>query len=317
MPSKRFEPGNWQELLAVAAAIELGLFVSLAAQPAGAAELAERLGYDRRATETLLLALVEWGHLTEMDGVLRPSDEIAAATVDKENPAYAPNAILHSRNLMERWLTIPQVIRSGRQVPRPYTRERREVFIRSMDDVSRGAAETIVDLCLERRPGVRRVLDIGGGPGTYARLFAGRGIEVTILDRPEVIEIVRDELAAWPLIRMEQGDFQEVLPAGPFDLAFMGNILHIYGPKENQGLLSRVREALNPKGVAAIVDLVRGRSSRAPLFALTMLVNTDSGGTWTEGQYRAWLEETGFSGVEFFDIEERDAQLILADASSG
>ena len=311
---EKFEPRNWQELVAVASAIKLGLFEALAERPESAGELADRLGFDRRATEMLLLALAEMGHLQREDDRFRVSDKIAEIVVNRQSPSYAPNAILHQRNLMERWLTIPDVVRTGRQVPRPYTPERRKTFIRSMHDVSRSAAAKIVELCLKRKPDALNILDIGGGPGTYARLFADRGIEVTILDNPEVIELVKPELAAWPAIKMVSGDFNEALPPGPYDIAFMGNIFHIYSPEENRRLLSRVREILNPGGVAAIVDLVRGRSSRAPVFALTMLVNTDGGGTWTEDQYRSWLEEAGFGDIEFFDIVERDAQLILADA---
>jgi SAM-dependent methyltransferase len=210
--------------------------------------------------------------------VLPDSADILA---DRESPAYAPNAILHSRNHVERWLTIPEVVRTGRQVPRSPTDSRRRVFVQSMHDCSRPAAPEIVERCLKRRPGIRSVLDVGGGPGTYARLFSERNIDVTILDRPEVIEIAQPELKAWSRIRMVPGDFHRELPPGPFDLVLMGNIFHIYGPEENLKLLERARGTLNIGGVVAIVDLVRGRSSRAPLFALTMLVNTDSGGAWT------------------------------------
>lgn len=311
---KRYKPGNWQELLAVVAAIELGIFETLFKQPASARELAEKLGYDLRATETLLLALANLKHLLETDGRYSVADDIAAVVADKKSPAYAPNAILHQRNLLERWITIPEVVRSGKQVPRPYTKKRREVFIHSMDDASRGSAATIVDLCLKRQPDIHTVLDVGGGPGTYARVFAERGIDVTILDQPQVIEIVEPELSPWPRIKMVPGDFNEGLPAGRFDLVLMANIFHIYGPEKDQELLSRARQALNEGGVAAIVDLVRGRSSRAPLFALTMLVNTDGGGTWTEEQYRDWMRQAGFEDAEFIDVEERDSQLILASS---
>lgn len=278
-------------------------------------ELAHRLGYDQRATEILLLALSSLGHLRQKAGSFLVSPEIAPIVADKSSPFHAPDAIVHQRNLMERWITIPEVVRTGRQSLRPYTKERRRVFIHSMDDNSRTSAAEIVDLCLKRKPDIKSVLDIGGGPGTYARLFAEHGIEVTILDRPQVIEIVEPELAAWPKIKLIPGDFNQALtPGGPggYDLAFMGNILHIYSPQENQELLRRAAQVLNRGGLAAIVDLVREKSARAPLFALTMLVNTDEGGTWTEDQYRQWLHAAGFRNVELFDIKERDAQLILA-----
>ncbi|MBE0429929.1 MAG: methyltransferase domain-containing protein [Thermoleophilia bacterium] len=317
MSARKFDSRGWQELMAVASAIKLRLIEALAEEPSAAADLASRLGYDKRATEMLLLALEDLGHLRLEGGRFHLSREIADLVVNRESPVYAPNSILHQWNLIERWHTIPDVVRTGRQVPRPYTPERRQVFIRTMDDLTRDTAARVVELCLLRRADIVSVLDVGGGPGTYARVFSRHGIRVTIIDRPEVVEMIQPELEPHPGITLVPGDFNEDLPPGRFDLVFMGNIFHIYSPEENRRLLARTRDALNPGGLIAIVDLVRGRSTRAPLFALTMLVNTDSGGTWTEEQYQAWLEEAGFSGIEILDIEERDAQLILADAPGG
>lgn len=309
-----FEPSNWQELLLVAAAIKLDLFKALSESPATAADLADSVGYDRRALHILLEALAGLGHLLQDDGGrYRVSGKMKAIAVDPESPAYAPNAILHSWNLIERWLTIPEVVRTGTQVPRPYTDERRKVFIGSMHDHSRTTAPEIVARCLKRKPDAASVLDLGGGPGTYARLFAERGIRVTLVDVPGVVEMVRPELAPFPEIELVGADFTESFPGGAFDLVLMGNILHIYGPDENRALLKMAYGALNPQGTAAIIDIVRGRSLRAALLAVTMLVNTDSGGTWTEDEYRSWLKEAGFMNIELADVPGRDAQLLLAD----
>ncbi|MFA6001442.1 MAG: methyltransferase [Thermoleophilia bacterium] len=308
-----FIPNNWQDLLIVATAIRLGLFEALDQKPGSAADLALRMGYDQRATGMLLSALAEMKHVRQAGDIFHLAPGMRAVAIDKSSPAYSPYAILHSWNLMERWLTIPDVVKTGRPVKRSYTRERREVFIRSMDDNSRSDAPRIVKKCLEQKPALRSVIDIGGGPGTYARLFAEHGIKVTILDRPEVIEMIRDELSDIAEISLVSGDFTHWLPPERFDLAILGNIMHIYGPEENQELLLKVRNVLNPGGVAAIVDIVRGRSSRAALFAMTMLVNTETGGTWTEDQYISWLREAGFGNVKISDLEKRDSQLILAD----
>ena len=50
--------------------------------------------------------------------------------------------------------------------------------------------ERVVDACLARRPRARTVLDLGGGPGRYARGFAARGLQVTLLDTPATVEHV-------------------------------------------------------------------------------------------------------------------------------
>ena len=47
----------------------------------------------------------------------------------------------------------------------------------------------------------------------------------------------------------------------------------------------------------AIVDFVRGVSEFAPLFALTMLLSTDDGSTWSLPEYSSWLLGAGLERV--------------------
>jgi SAM-dependent methyltransferase len=108
------------------------------------------------------------------------------------------------------------------------------------------------------------------------------------------------------------GDFNEGLPEGQFDAAYLGSVSHIYGPEENLALMNRVSGALSPGGLIAIRDFIRGRSKGAALFAVNMLVNTESGNTYTEEDYRGWLGEAGFQEVEVLPIPDRDTHLILA-----
>jgi hypothetical protein len=48
------------------------------------------------------------------------------------------------------------------------------------------------------------------------------------------------------------------------------------------------------------------------MFAVNMLASTESGGTWTEAQYREWLNDAGFSGIEVIDLDGIEKQLITA-----
>ena len=45
-------------------------------------------------------------------------------------------------------------------------------------------------------------------------------------------------------------------------------------------------------------------------FAVNMLVNNDSGGTWTYEQYESWLEDAGFTVAPYTEVGEN--QLIKA-----
>jgi hypothetical protein len=102
------------------------------------------------------------------------------------------------------------------------------------------------------------------------------------------------------------------LPEGPFDAAYLGSVSHIYGPEENLALIERVAGSLSPGGLIAITDFFRGLSRGAALFAVNMLINTESGNTYTEEEYRGWLGAAGFEVVEVLPIPDRDTRFILA-----
>ena len=137
------------------------------------------------------------------------------------------------------------------------------------------------------------------------------GARVTVFDLPEVIELMREHFDAAGISAVG-GDFNEGLPEGPFDAAYLGSVSHIYGPEENLALIKRVAGSLPPGELIAIRDFVRGLSKGAALFAVNMLVNTESGNTYTEEEYRGWLGAAGFQGVEVLPITEKDTHFILA-----
>jgi len=117
-------------------------------------------------------------------------------------------------------------------------------------------------------------------------------------------------LKAGENITMAPGDLTVALPPGPFELAYLGNICHIFSGEENKKIFKRVHAVLSPGGRIAIQDFVRGVSPMADMFAVNMLVNTPGGGTWTLDQYSEWISEAGYSPVEMKNYGER--QLLTA-----
>ena len=109
---------------------------------------------------------------------------------------------------------------------------------------------------------------------------------------------------------MEKGDFTVGLPKGPFDLVYLGNVCHIYGEKENRKLFIDVSNELDVGGRIVINDMIRGIGPGPSLFAVNMLLNTVSGGTWTYEQYKTWLEDAGFAVSRYDEVAGR--QLITA-----
>lgn len=306
-----FTPGSWQELFLAGSAYRLGIFDCLASGASSAAELADSLGADERSIALLLEALTGAGYLNKDGSRYSPTELTAKLLIDKHDPAFIGFSISHSMRLAERWLTLSEVVTTGEPVAGDRFTETVEGFVKAMDVYARDTADEVVEICFQRQPRARKALDIGGATGTVSRLFAGRGVEVTLFDLPSVVDLARKELSDIPNLFFFGGDFNEKLPEGPFDIVFLGNVTHIYGPDKNAALFKRVANALNPGGTIAILDFVRGMSPSAPFFGLNMLVNTGEGGTWTVEEYTDWLKAAGFDDIEFINVDKRDQQLVV------
>lgn len=133
---------------------------------------------------------------------------------------------------------------------------------------------------------------------------------MTVFDLPEVVELMKEHLAAAG-ISVVGGNVNEGLPDGPFDAVYLGSVSHIYGPEDNRTLIKRVARSLSPGGLIAIRDFIRGVSKGAALFAVNMLVNTESGNTYSEEQCREWLSAAGFEEIEVLPLPGRDTHFLL------
>jgi 2-polyprenyl-3-methyl-5-hydroxy-6-metoxy-1,4-benzoquinol methylase len=306
--------GDWQELLVIAAAVDAGVFASLVGRELTSTEIAARASLDERSVAVVCEALRACGCLASRDGRYSLTPDAEKRFVREDGFSYDVNRILHVRNQMKRWLDLPTVLRDGG--PSPVSSDydeataRREAFIGAMNEIARHRASALADRLLDMSVSNPIVLDVGGGPGTIAREFARRGALVTVFDLPDVIEMVSTDFADTPSISFIAGDMTAGLPEGPFDLVLVSMVTHIFSPSTNAELIARAVSTLSRGGVLAAVDFVRGRSGRAELFAVNMLVSTEEGGTYAEDRYREWFEGAGLSDFRCVDLQHADTQLM-------
>ncbi len=333
-----------------ATAQELGLFERLARGPARPSSLAAELGLSPRGTRALLGALEALGLARrDAEGRVALTGQGRARFVDRDAPDFEGPALALWHAHIRRWATgLAPAVRAGgppgspseaappggpsddasaagegpaadeegwagrREDPESLSR-----FLAAMDNKDPALVLGTVERALARLeppPGSPvRVLDLGGGPGTFARVFAERGARVVLFDRPEVIEHAAEAfgLAALERLELRGGDFLDAFPEGPFDLVLLANITHIYDPETNRRLLADAFRALAPGGAVAILDFVRGMDPFAALFAITMLLNTERGDTYGRARYEEWLSAAGFGGVR---VERMDADRHLITA---
>jgi SAM-dependent methyltransferase len=304
---------GWQEAVVLGCAKQERILEAVADGTRSADEVASRLRLSPRAVYAFLSALAELGILAEEGDRFRLLEEHRRPLLDRSHPHYAGGLVVHRFELIRKWGWMPEILKSGFPIEDEPAQgpEGKETFIYSMRRLAKPGGRAVAAVLLSRLPKNAHILDVGGGPGTYAEAFVEGGAQVTVVDLPEVVELMKDRLAAAGISAVGE-DFTEGLPEGPFDAAYLGNVSHIYGPEENLSLIKRVAGSLSPGGLIAIRDFVRGLSKGAALFAVNMLVNTKSGNTYSEEEYRGWLGAAGFQAVEVLPIPERDTHFILA-----
>jgi len=297
---------GFQESRVLLTAVELDLFTAVGSG-ARAEEVAARLGSDARATEMLMNALVAMGWLTKQAGVFRNSPFSARYFVAGSEDDWRA-ATLHLAHLWRTWSTLTACVRAGTSVLRQEAAERGEewtrAFIAAMHRNARARAPLVVGAV--GTEGVTRMLDVGGGSAAYSIAFAStrQNLEVDLLDLAEVIPIAQSHIDSAGLagrIRTRPGDLRADKFGEGYDLVLVSAICHMLGTDENKDLLRRCFDALAPKGRVVIQDFILEPDRTAPksaaLFALNMLVGTQAGNTYTEGDYASWLRDAGFQDV--------------------
>ncbi|MGB5891186.1 MAG: class I SAM-dependent methyltransferase, partial [Thermoanaerobaculia bacterium] len=281
----------------------LGVFTTLEDGPLSATDLAANMGTDPRATRILCDALASLALLDKSNGVYSNS-EMAGEFLLPDSPKSRSAMLLHAAKLYERWSKLYDVVRTGQPVPDTEIDSRLRGdgrdFARAMADVGRLAAESaceVLDLSA-----VRRLLDVGGGPGVYALAFARTNPELraVILDSEETLEVAQANIARQKLedrVSIRVGDaFVDDL-GGPYDFIFISNLVHIYSEKENRKLLTRCAKALEPGGRLAIKDFLLDPDRLSPaggaVFAVNMLLSTEGGDSYTAEEVQQWLEDAG------------------------
>lgn len=301
-----------------AAAAEVGLFEALAEAPGATGDLADRLGLNARAVEIVVEALTALSLVRRTDAGVELTREGRTRYVDPDSDVWEAGPARHWLRNMRDWLRLDEALRHGGPLAAEESEESEEDgsvagFMAAMAAKPAEQVERVVEGCLRRRPEAETALDLGGGPGVHSRAFAERGLKVTLVDTPETIEHVAEEygLRGASDIELVGADFLESLPAGPFDIVLLSNITHIFDFETNRDLIGRLARHQAPGDVIGIMDFVRGASSFAPLFAITMLLKTDSGNTYGLEAYRSWLSAAAYAEVEVEDIDA-ERQLVTA-----
>ncbi len=311
---------SFQTSRALLTAVELDVFTRLGREPMTAPGLAALLEADERGLTRLLDALVAGGALLKEAGRYRPAERTASLSAD--HPQSVLPMAQHLVTLWDTWSDLTQTVRTGRN-PEAERSNRTEkslaAFIGAMHVVGRELAEEVA--AAYDASWATRLLDIGGGSGTYSLAFLRRNprLRGVLFDQAGVVPLARqrlDQEGFLQRVELVASDFYraDLLPG--CDLALLSGIIHQNSPAQNEALFGKVRQPLQPGGRLLIRDHVmdedRSRPAAGAWFALNMLVNTPGGDCYTFAEIKAGLERAGFRDVAFLRRGERMDGLVEA-----
>jgi ubiquinone/menaquinone biosynthesis C-methylase UbiE len=263
-----------------------------------AAEIAEKLNIDPRATEIVLDALTGIGLVSKSrTGRYRNTPESNRYLV-KGARLYQGDIIKHASTMWQNCSALDDVVRTGRPARRGFDHES---FIMGMHNLTVFRTESLAKALGLK--GIKKMLDLGGGPGTNAIAMAKKGIQSTVFDLPETINIAKKVARREGVkgIRFIAGDFHVDSIGSGYDLILLSQIFHAFSEEENIALLRKCNTAVNPKGKVVIQEFPISDNRTAPphsaLFSVNMLVGTERGRCYSPKEMKRWLAGTGFKNI--------------------
>ena len=293
---------GYQPAAAITTAHRLGVFSVLGPVPRSVGDLAAELAVDPSNLAALLEALVGIG-LLERHGARYAATPYA---VERLGPGGEMGLVVAKEAVFAgAWSRLDEVVTGGRPVMEPWRSqletnpEQARAFLDALDVLARIGGPPLHQLD-ELAPG-KRVLDVGGGLGTYARLLSEAGSHVTLVDYPLVAGWASGELEGTGVEVVGVDLFRHPscgVPPGSMDAALVSHLIHDLTEEQAVELLRRVRSAIAPGGHVVVNDFAgdSGPGAFGALFDVMMRVET-GGAAHSRATLESMLARAGFDGI--------------------
>ena len=240
----------------------------------------------------------------------------------KGSPRYVGHIIMHHHYLVDSWAQMDAAVLSGqpgRTRASDGDDQRRESFLMGMFNIAMNLAPVIVPLI--DLGGRRHLLDLGGGPGTYAIQFCLHNprLKATVYDLPTTRPFAEKTIAKFDLtdrIDFMDTDYLEEEIAGSYDVAWLSHILHAESPEDCRKIIDKAVSVLEPGGMILIHEFILDNTMDGPLFpalfSLNMLLGTPAGQSYSEKQLMDMLAEAGVGELRRTFFESPNDSSVIA-----
>jgi predicted O-methyltransferase YrrM len=292
------------------AAADLDVFTVLATGAKTHDEVAQACGAKPAPMRMLLEACAAEGLLTVAEDRYANAP-LADAFLVRGRPAFSAHQFKYAEDLYPAWGKLATLVRTGQPPMAPETilgedKAKTRAFVLAMHERARGIGSVLPHL-LDLN-GRQRLLDVGGGPGTYsvAMVRETPGLTATVLDVPGVLEVTRELIASSGVqerIELRPGNYLTDDFGTGYDVALLSGMMHRETPASCTGLLRKACAALQPGGLVIVSDVFfDDDTKRTPLFtvyfALNMMLTSNEGSAHAKTEMAAWMRDVGFVDVQ-------------------
>ena len=305
------------------AASDFDVFSALTGDGLTAPELAENSGAQPEPMRMVLESCVDLGLLAR-DGERYRNTPTAETFLVRGRPAFLGGALTYARDLYPAWGGLTQLVKTGRPTMPPETilgddKARTRAFVMAMHERAKGIGSIlsqVVDLT-----GRKRLIDVGGGPGTYSVALCRQtpGLTATVLDRPGVLEVSRELVDAAGFadrVSLLPGDYLETPFGSGFDVALLSGMMHRETSVGVMLLLTKAFAALEAGGQIIVSDVFfdDDRKNSPPFstsFALNMMLTSHEGSAHAKTEMQRWMAAAGFANISVRDLPRPNPHSLI------
>jgi ubiquinone/menaquinone biosynthesis C-methylase UbiE len=250
-----------------------GIFERLAAGRATAAAIARDRRLSAPMVARLLPALAAMGLVRRAGGEAWQLTPKAAATLVSSAPCYQGSTLAHSANVWSFWNNLESAVRGRRGAWRYVEgeggspiRSHRDFILAMHDMAMAGRAAWLAERVNVK--GRRKLMDVGGGPGSYAMALCERnpGLRATVFDLPKTVKIAREVIARLGMsgrVTTVAGDWNKDDFGRGNDVVLLSNIMHGANDKAEMKL-AKARKSLVPGGLLIVQDFLMNAGKTGP-----------------------------------------------------
>ena len=290
---------------------KLDLFSVLSGKELSLKELCTECKTKPELTDKLLIACAAMG-LINKEGNLYKNSKAAEIYLVKGKKYYQGNIIAHSSWVRKFWEDLEDQI-SIEPLPDEGQSEHRD-FIMGMDNIaSIGRADMFVNnIDLNGR---KKLLDIGGGPGSYSIAACKRfpKLKAVVYDLQETLEIAKEVIAREGLqerVSVKEGNWDTDSFGEGFDVILFSNVLHGKDSKANMKLM-KAYSAMANNGLLVIQEFLLNDEKSGPLIPALFNIMV---GAYSQRELLEEIEKAGFiQGKVITASEEIGCGWIIAE----